>query len=364
MHRRNFLQSLAALLGSSCLSAAERSPDVPWLDEVRRVPPGTATTGLASLLVNAAGQPIRTLAEWEPRRKELRAAWLEFLGPLSAQHLAAKQPAPPACTVLAEEQVDGLTRRLIRYEVENQQPVEAYLLIPPPADRPRPGVVVFHSTVPVSLRQPAGVEGAPEKAFGLQLAQRGCVALCPRNYLWPESHRIDARGEAARFLDRHPRSKGMDRMLLDGLIAVDILASLPEVDAARIGCIGHSLGAKEALYLAAFDDRLRAAVSSEGGVGISFSNWHDAWYLGESVRAPNFPREHHELLALAAPRPFLLVGGDSADGERSWPFIEAALPVYRLYGDSPRLGFYNHREGHSVPPLAHARMLEWLQTYL
>lgn len=364
MHRRTFLRTLTGLLGASCLRAADRVSDVAWLDEVCRVPPGTGAGGLSPVLVNAAGQPIHTLAEWEPRRKELRTAWLEFLGPLSAEHLARNKPAPPACTVLAEEQVDGLTRRLIRYEVEDQQPVEAYLLIPPAADRPRPGVVVFHSTVAESLSQPAGVAGAPEKAFGLELAKRGCVAICPRNYLWPESHRIDARGEAARFLARRPRSKGMDRMLLDGLIAVDILTSLPEVDAGRIGCIGHSLGAKEALYLAAFDDRLRAAVSSEGGVGITFSNWHDAWYLGESVRAPNFPREHHELLALAAPRPFLLVGGDSADGERSWPFIEAAQPVYRLYGDPPRLGFYNHRQGHSVPPAALTRMLEWLQVYL
>jgi fermentation-respiration switch protein FrsA (DUF1100 family) len=157
----------------------------------------------------------------------------------------------------------------------------------------------------------------------------------------------------------------MDRMLLDGLIAVDLLLAQPLVDPQRIGCIGHSLGAKEVLYLAAFDPRVQVTVSSEGGIGTTFSNWHDPWYLGEAIRQPGFGREHHELLALIAPRPFLLVGGDSSDGDQSWPYIDAALPVYRLLGDGPpALGLLNHKQGHSVPSEAFAKMLEWLGTYL
>jgi hypothetical protein len=103
--------------------------------------------------------------------------------------------------------------------------------------------------------------------------------------------------------------------------------------------------------------------SSEGGIGARFSNWHDAWYLGETIRRPEFVREHHELLALVAPRAFLLLGGDSADGQRSWPFIATALPVYRLYGGPARIGLFNHRKGHSVPPEAETRIYEWFETY-
>jgi hypothetical protein len=66
---------------------------------------------------------------------------------------------------------------------------------------------------------------------------------------------------------------------------------------------------------------------------------------------------------LIAPRPFLLLGGDSADGDRGWPFIAAALPVYKLYGDTPRVGQFNHKQGHSVPPEAERRIYEWLETY-
>ena len=96
-------------------------------------------------------------------------------------------------------------------------------------------------------------------------------------------------------------------------------------------------GAKETLYLAAFDERVKATVSSEGGIGTKFSNWDAAWYLGPAIKEPAFTHEHHELLALAAPRPFLLVGGNSADGDRGWPFIAAPCRVYELYGKPARL---------------------------
>ena len=119
--------------------------------------------------------------------------------------------------------------------------------------------------------------------------------------------------------------------------------------------------------LAAFDDRLRAAVSSEGGIGTRFSNWDAPWYLGPDARRADLGHEHHELLALAAPRPLLFLAGESgyaADGDRSWPFLEAAMPVYKLYGGRPRLGLFNHRQGHSVPPEAERRIYEWLAAYL
>ena len=114
------------------------------------------------------------------------------------------------------------------------------------------------------------------------------------------------------------------------------------------------------LYLAAFDPRVKAAVSSEGGIGTTFSNWDAPWYLGTK----QFGREHHELLGLAAPRAFLLIGGNSADGTKSWPFVAAGMEVHRLFAQTTRIGLYNHGQGHKVPPLAEQRVYEWLATYL
>ena len=113
---------------------------------------------------------------------------------------------------------------------------------------------------------------------------------------------------------------------------------------------------------------MKATVASEAGLDFSFTNWHDPWFLGPAIRNPDFRLNHHQLLALTAPRSFLLLAGESgrhaADGDRSWPFIEAALKVYRLYGSPARLGIYNHGKGHTLPPQAFQRMAEWLETYL
>ncbi|MGE0610525.1 MAG: dienelactone hydrolase family protein [Pirellulales bacterium] len=263
---------------------------------------------------------------------------------------------------MEEDRPEGCIRQLVRYESEPGLPVEGYLLRPAKLTGRVPGVVAMHSTTAITIRQPAGVEGDPEDFFGLKLARLGMVAFCPRCFLWQGEG--DYLQLVERFRQRHPHSLGMAKMLWDAVRAVDVLENLPEVDAGRIGAVGHSLGAKEALYLAAFDERIKAAVSSEGGIGLKFTNWDAPWYLGEDVKAGRWAREHHELLALIAPRAFLLLGGDSADGDRSWPFIESALPVYRLYGGQPALGLLNHRRGHSVPPDAEQKTNEWLAAYL
>jgi hypothetical protein len=367
--RREFVAAAGTAAAAAALPGIARagqgpngSPaarDVPWLQEVQtppeRLPDGAPQ--LPSLLRDAQGRPIETLPVWEAHRESLRKAWSEFLNPLRL-----KQP-DNKLTVLEQDRPEGCTRRLVRYRCEDDLEVEGYLLLPRPApSKPVPGVVVLHSTVNYTIRQPAGLEGPPEKYFGLRLAQRGMVAFCPRCFLWQGEGSYTDR--VAEFQRRHPGSLGMAKMLWDAQRAVDILQSLPEVDPQRIGAVGHSLGAKEALYLAAFDPRVQVTVSSEGGIGTRFSNWDAVWYLGPGIRTADFAREHHELLGLCAPRPFLLVGGDSADGDRSWPFIEAALPVYRLYGPTARLGLFNHRRGHSVPPEAEGRIYQWLETYL
>lgn len=341
--------------------AAPDQPDVPWLAEVQRPPeslPADAPRPYP-LLVDQGGQPIRTLAAWQNKRQAIRRWWLDFLRPPQVD-----RSGPPRLQVVEQDQTGGVVRQLLRYDAEPGVPVEAYLLRPAGTQKIRPGVVVFHPTVRFSIREPAGLEGRPETAFGLNLARRGCVAFCPRNFLWSDNRTLAIDKQLTEFRARHPGSTGMGKMLFDAVVALDILAALPGVDPERLGAVGHSLGAKEVLYLAALDPRLKVAVSSEGGIGTRQSNWHDPWYLGPQIQQPSFRREHHELLALVAPRAFLVLGGDSADGVRSWPLIEAVLPVWRLYGPRARIGLFNHRKGHSVPPEAERRIYEWFEAYL
>ncbi len=50
----------------------------------------------------------------------------------------------------------------------------------------------------------------------------------------------------------------------DNIRAVDLLVSLPEVNAARLAAVGHSLGGHNALCTAVFEPRLKAVVTSCG----------------------------------------------------------------------------------------------------
>jgi dienelactone hydrolase len=330
-----------------------------WLGELQRRPPSIppSATHPAPLLFDEMHQPITSAKAWTAQRTSLAQLWRDFLGTIAIPN------RPPVAQVL-EEDAPGVIRQLIRYEAEPGLPVEAYLLRPAKPGMRRPGVVVLHSTADYTIRQPAGLEGPTDHHMGVHLARRGYVALCPRCFLWQYAPPKQL-AQAVEWLSRrHPGVKGMAKMLFDAMRAVDLLSTLPDVDPKRIGAFGHSLGAKEVLYLSAFDNRVRATVSSEGGIGMSYSNWDAPWYLGDAIRRPGFPLDHGQVLALSAPRAFLLIGGDSADGDMSWPFIEAALPVWKLAGAPEALGLLNHRQGHSIPPIAINRSLDWFDWFL
>jgi len=371
--RRRCLAAAAALFGGSIGHAARARPqggEVLFLDEMQTAPAAPTDDWPPSLLDRADGTRIGSWEEWLVERERLRRAWLAFLGPWETGAVE------DAFRVMHEESAPGCRRRRIEYHTEPDEAVEAWLLEPEPPHPPtgRPGAVVFHSTTDRSIDEPSGsgADGSGADgpvAIGAWLCRRGFVVLCPRCHLWntTSEHRLDTQGAVTRLADRHPGATGMRKLLHDGIRAVDILTAIDGVDAARIVVTGHSLGAKEALYLAAFDQRVKAGVFSEGGIGMSFSNWHDPWYLGAAIREPGFPLHHAQLLGLILPRALLVLGGEAgpgaADGDRSWGHVARGLEVGRLERDRPRLGLFNHRGGHAIPPAARERMLAWLTTY-
>jgi hypothetical protein len=197
--------------------------------------------------------------------------------------------------------------------------------------------------------------------LALELVRRGFVTLSPECYIMKDG---GPRAQAAALERRSPGWTGLGKMTFDASRCIDFLETIPEVDSKRIGCIGHSLGAKEVLYAMAFEPRYKAGVFSEGGIGLRMSNWTDPWYLTERMK-PNIPRmENHHVLGLIAPRPFLLIAGDSADGDASWTFIKAAQPVYGLLGAGERIGMHNHHRGHVFPEESRELSYQWLETWL
>ncbi len=320
--------------------------------------PPTNTSHLSPLLVDSQGRTITTQRVWKKRRESLRQQWRSVLGPLP-------ESKPPLKTeVLATEELAGFSRQHVQYQIEAGLFVDGYLLTPAGARGRRPAVVVFHPTTPVHARGVVGLDLAypEEKWQGVQLVKRGYVVWCPRNYINTDG--ADWARNARRLLAAHTNWTGMTRMVWDAIRAADFLESLPGVDRKRIGCLGHSLGGKEVLFAMAFDERYRVGVSSEGGIGLKLSNWDAIWYLGPKIREPGFALENHQVLALIAPRPFLLLAGDSADNDQSWGFIEAVLSVYRLLGAPENLGWLNHHLGHRYPPEARAAAEGFLDQHL
>ncbi|MEE9460843.1 MAG: dienelactone hydrolase family protein, partial [Bacteroidales bacterium] len=298
------------------------------------------TENLPSLLVDSEGKPIHSIQQWKNQRDLITKRWLDYLGALDPN------PEIPVLKVLKEDKPDGLVRQYVEYEGEPGITVRGYLLKPGRIHEPLPGVVALHSTSDNQMIHIAGIQEGRLVAFGYKLARQGFVVFCPQCFLWHDNEDRNWEQQAAHFIKNHPGSTGMAKMLFDAQRAVDVLENLEEVDSSRIGTMGHSLGAKEAFYLGAFDDRVKVIVSNEGGIGIEMSNWDELWYLGKDIY--EFGHQHHEVIALAAPKPFLLIGGDGYDGEESRPYIEAVKPVYSLYNKEQNIELKNHGQGHSV----------------
>ena len=314
------------------------------------------TPDLPPLLVDSEGNPIKSVSEWKEQREQIKKRWLDYLGAMNPN------PKTPELKILKEERLNGLVRQYVEYEGEPGVLVRGYLLIPENMNKPLPGVVALHSTSDNQMIHIAGIQEGRLVAFGYKLAKQGFVVFCPQCFLWHDNEDRHWEPQAAHFIKSHPGTTGMAKMLFDAQRAVDVLENLEEVDSSRIGTMGHSLGAKEAFYLGAFDDRVKVIVSNEGGIGIEMSNWDEVWYLGKNIH--EFGHQHHEVLALAAPKPFLLIGGDGYDGELSRPYIEAVKPVYGLYHEPQNLALKNHGEGHSAVPLAEKWTYDWMKDHL
>jgi len=318
-----------------------------------------ADLGLRPLLMTADGKKIETKSEWDQARKTLLKVWREQLGP------NPDKPDRLNVRIESTEQLDGYIRQLFSIQSEGDDRLRAYLLTPSRLKdgEKRPAVVVFHQTTADTLQEPVGLGKKPELALALQLVKRGYVTLSPECYILKDKKGW-AKGQAAALAQRRPGWTGVGKMTFDASRCVDYLESLTMVDKNRIGCIGFSLGAKEVLYAMAFEPRYQVGVFDEGGIGLRMSNWSDPWYFGDKIK-PKIPElEHHQVLALAAPRPFLILGGDSADGDASWPFVKAVLPVYKLLDAGDRIGLFNHKGKHSFPKQARRLAYDWLDHWL
>lgn len=340
----------------SASAPAPPAPDVSWFKPYQQPPAGFETSiGTLQPLI-ASGD---TQANWPDRRNELLAKWRTILG---APAIAA--PAPNARLVRTFSD-HGQTGEIRELQTEPGSWEKILILRPPnPARTPLPVVIVPYYDIDVPAGRNLGgrsfMPGAV-RSYAQLAAQRGFLAIAIRWFGESYGERYDE--AVANLALRHPQSTGLGKWVWDAQRLLDYIETIPDADRTRIAIIGHSLGAKMALYAAAMDTRIGNVVFSEGGIGFKMSNYDDFWYLGEKMKSLPTGTDQHELLALLAPRPFLLIGGDQYDGNESWHYINAARAVYNLFSKPGNLGYFNHHSGHSPTPEAISHAMRWLERF-
>ena len=342
--------------------AEKQASGTGWFEPYNRVPAGfeNNTGPLFSLVRDSKGRPITTAGQWQEHRKEIEAKWAGLLGRMPQ--------LPPGVNVRPVKtfQEERYTGRLMYLQVEPDWWEKIFLMIPrKPVARPTPVVIVpYYDVDTPAAKDMGGRSYMPHgvRSFAFLMAQQGYIAVAIRWY--GESYGEGYAEAVARLKIRHPELSGIGKWVWDAHRLVDYLYTLPEVDQKNIGIIGHSLGAKMSLYAAAFEPRITAVAASEPGIGVTFSNYEDYWYHDQTILGMEKHTDHHELLGLIAPRPFMLIGGDSADNDRSWHYINSAREVYSLLGKGENIGYFNHRAGHTPTPESVRLAVEWLKHFL
>jgi dienelactone hydrolase len=301
----------------------------------------------------ADGTKVRTPDDWKRRRAEILAEWNRLLGAW-----------PPLITdqemeILATERRENLTQHRVRFRWTPDATTTGYLLIPD-GEGPHPAVITVYYEPETAI----GL-GEPDRDFALQLARRGFVTL---SIGATEATAAKTYGLYYPSID-DARVQPLSMLAYAAANAWHALAGRPEVDAERIGIVGHSFGGKWALFASCLFERFACAVWCDPGIVFDESrpsvNYWEPWYLGyhpkpwrkRGIITPENParglypqltaagRDLHELHALMAPRPFLVSGG-SEDPPRRWEALNHAIEVNRILGESNRVAMTN-RPDHS-----------------
>jgi dipeptidyl aminopeptidase/acylaminoacyl peptidase len=318
--------------------------------------------------------PIRTAADWQHRRKQILAGMQEVMGPLPHP----KSPVPLDVQILEEHKEDGYIRRKIAYHTDDpKQTTKAWLLLPIYENRVirnapsrRPAVLCLHQTTPRGKDSVVGLDDRPTMHYAKELAKRGYVTLAPDYPSFGDSKDYDF------AVDNY--TSGTMKAIYDNIRAIDLLQSLSEVDSARIGCIGHSLGGHNTLFTAAFDERIKAAVTSCGFTsfrkykGGDLKGWTSPRYMPliatkYKLSPDQMPFDFAEVIAAIAPRAVFVnapLHDDNFDMGGVHDALNAARPIYKLLGHPDCLQAVHPDSAHEFPGVERQQAYEFLDRIL
>ncbi|MBV6433552.1 MAG: hypothetical protein IANPNBLG_03730 [Bryobacteraceae bacterium] len=316
-----------------------------------------------------------SLAEWKRGRATVKKIVLRSLGDLPPR------PSPGRVRVVSSERKDGYTLEKFVFHNGVDSEVPGYIAIPLQRQGRLPAILTMH-----------GHSSSKENMFGIRptsqdvaalLTAHGFVVLGIDNYFNGERKGTGPAGTLETMARNADQEMSLFKlnlwlgrtlwgmMLRDEQIALDYLASRPEVDPERIGAQGMSMGSTRAWWLAAIDDRIRAVVAVacftryEDLIATRNLRAHGIYYFVPGI-LKHFDSEG--IMALLAPRPFLALTGDSDAGSppTGMKKLEQILgQVYKVHGYPERFEsvIYPHT-GHVYNDDEKSRMTAWFEKYL
>lgn len=182
------------------------------------------------------------------------------------------------------ESVDcgSYVRKRVAYNVERHERISAFLLLPKNITSPLPAVFCHHqhaSDFSIGKSEVVGLAGHPDQAYAVELAERGYITFAPDAVAFEERNWAGGSSNCEYFEMASRLVQGgtlLAKVVHDASRGVDLLEALPEVDAARIGFIGHSYGGRMAIWLPAIDKRIKASASNCGCINYKDSLSQDA----------------------------------------------------------------------------------------
>lgn len=310
--------------------AKPRLPDIQDLPMIRALPDPFAWS-------DGSGRSTE-FSDWIRRRAEIKAE-IEHYG------IGIKPDRPEEITASFK---DGTLT--VNVTVRGETLTLTSQISQPAGDGPFPAVIGIgrrgSGSLPTDIFESRGVAMIPFN-FQQVMAHTQTRGKEPINRLYPDLTYIGAYSAW---------SWGVSR-LIDGLELVQ--DDLP-IDLNHLAITGCSFAGKMALFAGAFDERIALTIAQESGGGgaaawrvsetlgnvETLGNTSNKWFIEDMFRfsnkVPKLPYDHHELMAMVAPRALLVLGNPDyqwlAD-ESGYVSCRAAHEVWKQFGIGDRFGF-------------------------
>lgn len=262
-------------------------------------------------------------------------------------------------------QMDGFSIKNILFQTRADVYATASLYVPK-GQGPFPAVVVTHGHWPDARRSEIF------QSVAQVLAGSGYVALV-----------IDAWGAGERCTEDgkqeyHGANLGASLMnvgesllgmqLTDNIRAVDLLSALSYVDKNNIGATGASGGGNQTMWLAAVDERIKAAIPVVS-VGTFESYIMNSNCVCELLPQGLTYTEEDAVLGMIAPRALKIFSAKNDTNKSFFPSemlksYSAAVPVFEFYKAKDKIAYQVFDTGHGYWPEMRDAMLGWFNLQL